>query len=105
MLAGYFAYKLTLSDMRNNVTVLYFILKVRKTQFTCLQAQPNKNDRLDVKPFHSHEAPPFPSLPFCCLKRSHTTASLLLLAFGNTKLFLVAQGLVYFACTQWATAV
>lgn len=91
--------------MRNyviSVTVLHFIKKVRKTQFKCLQTQPNKNDRLDVKLLHSLPAPPFSNLPFCCSKRSHAIASLLLLAFGNGQLILVAQGLVYFACTQWA---
>lgn len=75
---------------------------MRKTQFKCLQTQPNKSDRLDVKPLHSHPAPPFSNLSFCCSKRSHAIASLLLLAFGNSQLILVAQGLVYFACTQWA---
>ena len=75
---------------------------MRKTQFKCLQTQPNKNDRLDVKLLHSHSAPPFSSLPFCCSKRSRAIASLLLLAFGNSQLILVAQGLVYFACTPWA---
>lgn len=76
---------------------------MRKTQFKCLQSQPNKNDRLDVKPLHSHPAPPFSNLPLWCSKRSHTIASLLLLAFGNSQLILIAQGLVYFACIQWAT--
>lgn len=75
---------------------------MRKTQFKCLQTQPNKNDILDVKLLLSHPAPPFSNLPFCCSKRSHAITSLLLLAFGNSQLILVAQGLVYFACTQWA---
>lgn len=74
---------------------------MRKTQFKCLQTQPNKSDKLDVKLLHSHPAPPFSNLPFCS-KRSRAIASLLLLAFGNSQLILVAQGLVYFACTQWA---
>lgn len=75
--------------------------KTRKTQFKCLQAQPNKNDRLDVKPLRSHPTPPFSTLSFCCSERSYAIASLLLLAFGNSQLILVAEGLVYFACTQW----